>query len=111
MAAVYSMEEHILILDISTLKPIKSIKMSFIENCSHDYYRIFHLSGYYRGNLIAYGAVYIDEAAIEDNFGLFVYFWIGEDLRPSSPPNIDWLKRLDANGNPKIKYYYGLEDG
>ena len=111
MAAVYSMEEHILILDISTLKPIKSIKMSFPENCSHDFFRIFHLSGYYRGNLMAYGAVYIDETAIEDNFGFFIYFWIGEDLRPSSPPNIDWLKRLDANGQPRIKYFYDVGDG
>lgn len=98
MAAVYSMEEHILMFDPKTLNVIKSIKISFQENCSHDFYRIFHLNGYYRGNLMAYGAVYIDETAIEDNFGFFVYFWIGEDLRPNSPPNIDWLKRLDANG-------------
>jgi len=60
---------------------------------------------------MAYGAVYIDETAIEDNFGFFIYFWIGEDLTPSSPPNIDWLKRLDSNGNPRIKYFYDLSDG
>jgi hypothetical protein len=98
LAAVYSMEEHILMFDPTTLNLIRPIKISFQENCSHDFYRIFYLNGYYRGNLMAYGAVYIDETAIEDNFGFFVYFWIGEDLRPNSPPNIDWLKRLDANG-------------
>ena len=92
------MEEHILLLDIGTLKLIRAIKMSFPENCSHDFFRIFHLNGYFRGNLMAYGAIYIDETAIHDNFGCFVYFWIGENLRPNSPPNIDWLKRLDANG-------------
>ncbi len=98
MAAVYSMEEHILLLDSMTLKLIKPIKFTFPENCSHDFYRIFHLNGYYRGNLMAFGAVYVDETAIANNFGELMYFWIGEDLRPSSPPNIDWLKRLDASG-------------
>jgi hypothetical protein len=38
---------------------------------------------------MAYGAIYIDETAIEDNFGFFVYIWIGEDLRPRPSPNID----------------------
>lgn len=47
---------------------------------------------------MAFGAVYVDETAIANNFGELMYFWIGEDLRPSSPPNIDWLKRLDASG-------------
>ena len=92
------MEEHILLLDIGTLKLIRAIKMSLPENCSHDFFRIFHLNGYFRGNLMAYGAIYTDETAIQNNFGCFVYFWIGENLRPNSPPNIDWLKRLDANG-------------
>ena len=64
LAAVYSMEEHILLLHPITLKLIRPIKISFQENCSHDFYRIFHLNGYYRGNLMAYGAIYIDETAI-----------------------------------------------
>jgi hypothetical protein len=111
LAAVYSMEEHILMLDPRTLKLIRPIKMSFSENCGHDFFRIFHLNGYCQGNLMAYGAIYIDETAIDTNYGTFVYFWIGEDLRPNSPPNIDWLKRLDANGQPRIKYFYDLSDG
>jgi hypothetical protein len=111
LAAIYSMEEHILMLDPKTLKLIRPIKMSFSENCGHDFFRIFHLNGYCQGNLMAYGAIYIDETAINTNFGTFVYFWIGEDLRPNSPPNIDWLKRLDANGEPRIKYFYNLSGG
>jgi hypothetical protein len=60
LAALYSMEEHILMLDPKTLKLIKPIKMSFSENFDHDFFRIFHLNRFYQGNLMAYGAIYID---------------------------------------------------
>jgi hypothetical protein len=60
LVAEYSMEEHILMLDPKTLKLIKPIKMSFSENCDHDFFCIFHLNGFYQGNLMAYGAIYID---------------------------------------------------
>lgn len=55
---------------------------------------------------MAYGAVYVDETAIADNYGHLIYFWIGENLTPNSPPNIDWLKKVDGSGNPRIKYFY-----
>ena len=55
---------------------------------------------------MAYGSVYIDETAIENNFGYMIIFWIGADLRPERPPNIDWLKKLDAKGEPRIKYFF-----
>jgi hypothetical protein len=61
LAAVYSMEEHILMFDRINLKLIKPIKMSFSENCDQDFFRIFHLNRYYQGNLMAYLAIYIDE--------------------------------------------------
>jgi hypothetical protein len=54
LAAVYSMEEHNLMFDRINLKLIKPIKMSFSENCDHDFFRIFHLNRYYQGNLMAY---------------------------------------------------------
>jgi hypothetical protein len=47
---------------------------------------------------MAYGSIYIDETGIESNYGYMIYFWIGEDLKANCPPNIDWLKRLDARG-------------
>lgn len=59
------------------MKMIKPIKLEFNENCTHNFFRTFHLNGYYKGNLMAYGAVYADETAIENNFGELIYFWIG----------------------------------
>jgi len=85
---------------------IHPIKISFPENCSHNLFRIFYLNGYYKGHLMAYGTIYIDQTAIDNNYGNMVYFWIGQDLKPDCPPNIDWLKNLDGNGQPRIKYFY-----
>jgi hypothetical protein len=35
-----------------------------------------------------------------------MYFWIGEDLGPSSPPNFDHLKKPPNGSPPKFRYYY-----
>lgn len=55
---------------------------------------------------MAYGSVYVDQTGIDNNYSFMVYFWIGQDLKPDCPPNIDWLKNLDGNGQPRIKYFY-----
>jgi hypothetical protein len=48
------------VLDPTTLKFIKAIKLSFPENSSHDFYKIYHLNGYYHGHLMAYGVVFVN---------------------------------------------------
>ncbi len=58
---------------------IKTFQLNF-EDCSHNLFKIYYLSGYFKNNLMAYGVVFIDDNAIDSNFGHLMYFWIGAEL-------------------------------
>ena len=79
IAATYSSDQPLVLMNPANLAITKNLKLSF-EECSHNVFKIYYLSGYYKNNLMAYGVVFIDENAIENNFGHLMYFWIGADL-------------------------------
>lgn len=48
--------------------------------------------------MLAFGVVYPDPGALDDNFGLPLYFWFGKDLNPAST-------LADLKQSLKFKYF------
>lgn len=108
LASTYSYESHIVVLDPSDLSVVQKIKLSFEENCSHNYFKIYSLNGYHKGHLMASGAVFIDQTGIDDNYGHLIQFWIHQELGLGSLPSV--VEDLKKANPPRIKYYYDFDE-
>ncbi len=99
IASIFSLKDHLLILDPVTLAIKKTLSIDISENCIVSDFTIYTLSSYYAGNLMAYGSVFPDSEAVDNKMGMNLYFWFGINLNEKS--DIKSIK-----DSKRMKYFY-----
>ena len=101
-SAVYSLDGAFLIiadenyqismLDANTMRVVNKITLSFPnlhEDILVDEYRAYYLKVLHDGNLIAFGAYFSDEDALDENIGLTMMFFLGKLQRDSTTESLN----------------------
>lgn len=79
-------------LDANTMRVVNKITLSFPnlhEDILVDEYRAYYLKVLHDGNLIAFGAYFSDEDALDENIGLTMMFFLGKLQRDSTTESLN----------------------